>query len=82
MKITQCGLPTETAVISRVSPATWSGIFTTSRSGPFMGISGATNVQRPISTVTRFIRPSVTWQRHSTRPPMVSTVKVSRLAWP
>ena len=44
-----------------------------------MGISGATKVQRPISTVTTFIRPSVTWQRHSTRPPMVSTVKVVAL---
>ena len=63
VKITQCGLPTDTAVMSRVSPSTCSGTATTSRSGPFIGISGATKVQRPISTVTRFIRPSTTWQR-------------------
>src|SRR5207302_38798 len=68
--VTQCGLPTETAVTRSVVPsASWSGTPTTSRSGPFIGISGARNVARPISTVTKFTRPSRTWHWHSTRPP-------------
>ena len=76
-------MPTETAVTeSAVPSASWSGTATTSRSGPLIGISGARNVARPISTVTKPTRPSRTWHRHSTTPPLVSTVKVAALACP
>ena len=47
-----------------------------------MGISGARNVARPISTVTAAMRPPAAWQTHSTMPPLVSTVNVVDFAWP
>ena len=82
-KVTQWGFPIETAVTMSVVPSpSWSGTPTTSRSGPCIGISGARNVARPISTVTKLTRPSATWHRHSTTPPFVSTVNVGRFAWP
>src|SRR2546425_1107553 len=82
-KTTQWGLPIETAVTrSAVPSASWSGTATTSRSGPFIGISGARKVTRPISTVTKFTRAWSTWSWHSTTPPLVSTVNVACLACP
>jgi hypothetical protein len=65
MKTTQCGLPTLTAVADTFVPSdSSSGIATASRSGPVMGICVERNVACPISTVTKFTRPSLTWQAH------------------
>ena len=81
-KTTQCGLPTDTAVTVRIVPATSRGMPIASRSGPFIGISDARKVARPISTVTAATRPFTTWHAHSTRPPWVSTVKTAVFACP
>ena len=72
MKTTQWGLPTETQVTVKKRFPTSRGTATTSRSGPFMGISGARNVACPISTVTWSTRSPARWHTASTTPPFVS----------
>src|SRR5207245_5937289 len=79
-KRTQCGFPSERAVIATTRSSTWRGTPTASPSVPLIGTSHAWKLAHPISTVTDTTRPATTSHAHPTTPPTVSTLNRAPLA--
>src|SRR5437879_1840293 len=78
-KTTQWGLPTDTTVAVTLPPSgSTSGTATVSRSGPVIGIAEERKLAVPISTVTKFTRPSRSWHVHSTTPPVAAAAVLHR----